>query len=584
MRTTRRRDDRCARCGYLADVIVAGDQATDVTPAVERNGGHVVVETLARAGTGSVFALHGVQIDPIFQASIDVGVDLVDVRHEASAGFAAEAYARVTGTVGAVAVCPGPGFTNVLTSIANARVDRTAVIYLVGSTPGATSETNGLQVGLDHLAMAAPIAKWTCKVTAPEQLARLVAQAVRIAATPPCGPVVLDAPADVLAAPAVDGPASGHSTAVTTPTVAIDDADRYLASLGAAARPALLIGHTPSRDARAAIARFTATTGIPCFVGYGAIGTLADDDPRQGGTLYQLARLPEGARPDVVLAVGVQFGFDTPGLRDGGVAWRTTVLHVDADPAEVGRFAPVAVGLVADPDAMLVAIADRCAAHEWRVSSHWSDIVRDARAGTRAQLDAIEPSDGVRLHPYAAARVVSDVVAETGAALVGDGAVCKHWLHDALRLPAGATYLTHGRLGCMGMGTGLAIGAATAAPGQPVVCVTGDGAAGFALGEFEAIVRHRLPITVVVMNNARWGASQGFQLRPGGQQRVVGTSLSDADYHLVMTALGGRGVRVETIDALRAALNESIASRAPTCINVSTNNIGLAPEIPLLNA
>ena len=574
----------CSQPGYLADVSIAGDQATDVTPAAERNGGHVVVETLARAGTSAVFALHGVQIDPIFQACVDVGVDLVDVRHEASAGFAAEAYARVTGNVGAAAVCPGPGFTNVLTSIANAHVDRTAVIYLVGSTPRATLETNGLQADLDHLAMAAPVAKWTCKITAPEHLARLVAQAVRVASTQPFGPVVLDVPADVLAAAAVDGPAGGHSTTVVTSSVAPDDVDRCLALLGTAARPALLIGHTPSRQARAATARCTATTGIPCFVGYGAIGTLTDDDPCYGGTLYQLARLPEGGRPDVVLAVGVQFGFDTPGLRDGGAAWRTTVLHVDADPAEVGRFAPVDLGLVADPDAMLVAIAARCASHEWSVSSHWSDAVRAARAQTRAQLDAIEPRDGARLHPYAAARVVSDAVADTGAVLVGDGAVCKHWLHDALRLPAGATYLTHGRLGCMGMGPGLAIGAASATPGRPVVCVTGDGAAGFALGELEAIVRHRLPITVVVMNNARWGASQGFQLRPGGPQRVVGTSLSDADYHAVMIALGGRGMRVDTIDALRAALTESIASRAPTCIDVSTNNVGVAPEIPLLNA
>jgi acetolactate synthase I/II/III large subunit len=136
----------------------------------------------------------------------------------------------------------------------------------------------------------------------------------------------------------------------------------------------------------------------------------------------------------------------------------------------------------------------------------------------------------------------------------------------------------------MGMGSGLAIGAALAAPGRPVVCVTGDGAAGFALGEFEAMVRHRLAITVVVMNNARWGASQGFQLRPGGPQRVVGTSLSDADYHAVMSALGGHGVRVDTIDGLRSALAATIASRGPACINVSTYDVGVAPEIPLLNA
>ena len=550
----------------------------------DRSGGHVVVDALTRAGTSAVFAVHGVQIDPIFQACVDRGLPLVDVRDEASAGFAAEAQARVTSTVGAAAVCPGPGFTNVITSIANARIDRTPVVYIVGSTPAATQETNGLQVGLDHLAVAAPLAKWACRVATPAHLARVVAQAVRVATTAPRGPVVLDVPADVLAAPAVDGPVAEHAVVATPACVAPDDVERCLDLLAAADRPAVLVGHTPSATARAALAAFADRSGVPCFVDYRAIGALADDHPSYGGTLYQLARLPTEARPDVALAIGVQFGFDTPGLRDGGTGWATRIVHVDADPAELARFAPAALALLGDPDTMLTAAASRCGAQRWRVPDGWRAAVADARRRTRDELDAIEPSDGMRLHPYVAARAVSDAAASSGALIVGDGAVCKHWLHDALRLPAGATYLTHGRFGCMGTGPGLAIGASVASPGRPVICVIGDGAVGFALGEFETIVRHHLPITVVVMNNARWGASQGFQLRPGGPQRVVGTSLPDADYHLVMEAFGGRGLRVSTIDELRAALAQSFGCDQPTCINVAINNVGVAPEIPLLNS
>ena len=115
------------------------------------------------------------------------------------------------------------------------------------------------------------------------------------------------------------------------------------------------------------------------------------------------------------------------------------------------------------------------------------------------------------------------------------------------------------------------------------MCVTGDGAVGFAIGEFEAMVRHGLPITVVVMNNARWGASQGFQMRPDGRQRVVGTALSDADYHQVMIAFGGRGARVDTLEDLERELEAAVQSGVATCINVSTNTVGLAPEIPQLN-
>ncbi len=547
-----------------------------------RTGGHVVVEAALAAGTNAVFAIHGVQIDPIFQACADLGVRLVDVRHETSAGFAAEAYARITGHPGVAAVCPGPGFTNVLTSMANAQVDRTPVLYVVGSPPDTAQATNGLQVALDHAAIAAPLAKWTCRVTRPDRLARLVAQALRIASTAPCGPVLLDVPADVLEA------AAGEAGGMAPVQVAAAVADAATVARGgdllaAAARPALLIGHTPSTVGRAAIAALARSTGIPVFCNYGAIGALADDDDHYGGTSYQLGRLPADARPDVLAAIGTQLGFDTPGLHDGGAAWGTALLHVDGDPAEIGRFGPTALGAVADPDAYLVALAEHAATRTWPARDDWRAAVRKALRSTRDQLHAIAPSDGARVHPYAAARLVADAVAVSGAVLVGDGAVCKHWLHDALRLPAGGRYLSHGRFGCMGMGPGLSMGAAVAA-GRPVVCVTGDGAVGFALGEFEAIVRHGMPITFVVMNNARWGASMGFQHRPDGPGRTVGTELSDADYHAAMVAFGGDGVRVDTIDGLRDALASASVSGRPTCINVSVNSDGLPPEVPLLNA
>lgn len=166
------------------------------------NGGHTVVAALQAAGVDAVFAIHGVQIDPIFQACLDVGVRLVDVRHEASAGFAAEAYARAGRGLGVVAVCPGPGFTNVLTSIANASLDRTPAVYLVSSNPPAQFDSNGLQTGIDHVALAAPLAKWGVSVTAAADLPAAIARAVAEATAPPRGPVVLDIASDVLAAPA----------------------------------------------------------------------------------------------------------------------------------------------------------------------------------------------------------------------------------------------------------------------------------------------------------------------------------------------------------------------------------------------
>ena len=208
-----------------------------------------------------------------------------------------------------------------------------------------------------------------------------------------------------------------------------------LAALATARRPAVLVGDPPGRDARDALIRLLDLTGMPCFTGYEAIGLLDDDDERYGGTLFQLARLPATARPDVALLLGVRLGFETPGLRDGGRAWGTRLVQVDGDPAELGRFGPVAVGVAADPDSAALAFAAEAGSATWSVDRHWREAVRGSLTATRASLDELGESDGERLHPYHAAAAVSEAAARAGAPIVGDGAVCKHWLHDAAPPP-----------------------------------------------------------------------------------------------------------------------------------------------------
>lgn len=545
-------------------------------------GGRYVVATLRAAGVDAVFAIHGVQIDPIFQGCLDEGVRLVDVRHEATAGFAAEAYARAGKGLGVAAVCPGPGFTNVLTSIANAHVDRTPALYLVSSNPPAAFDSNGLQTGIDHVALAAPLTKWGAHVTTAADLPAALERAIAEATTPPRGPVVLDIAADVLAADHAALDIDVRPLRPAAATLAGADVETVIELLRAAERPAIVLGDRPHGVAMGAVRDMLATTGMPCFANYGSLGIVADDSDRHGGTLYQLGRLTPDERPDVVLLLGQPLGFDTPGLRDGGLDWGAHLIRVDADNGEVNRFAPARHAVVTDPDAFAVALAAAAADVDWPDRAGWRARIRAALARTRTALGEIPAESNLRLHPYAAAHVVATVAAERGAVLVGDGAVCKHWLHDALRVPEDGRYLTHGRLGAMGQGIGAAIGAACAT-GRPVVCVTGDGALGFAIGDIEAIARHHLKIAIVVMNNARWGASMGFQLRHGGEHRVIGTELSDAAYDGTARTLGADGIRIDRLDDLHTAVEAALHRRGPTLINVSTHSDGPpSPELPLL--
>ena len=163
-------------------------------------GGELVVRTLLRANVRHVFGLHGAHLETIFQSLARHGVPIIDTRHEVAAGHAAEGYARAARTLGVAMVTAGPGFTNVITSMANAYLDRTPVLYLSGSAALRDAESNTLQAGIDQVAIARPITKWAHQITTPSQIPRLVAQAVRLATSAPTGPVLLDLPMDVLTA------------------------------------------------------------------------------------------------------------------------------------------------------------------------------------------------------------------------------------------------------------------------------------------------------------------------------------------------------------------------------------------------
>src|SRR5262249_28105670 len=152
--------------------------------------------------------------------------------------------------------------------------------------------------------------------------------------------------------------------------------------------------------------------------------------------------------------------------------------------------------------------------------------------------------------------------------VIGDGAEAYHWLNETIRQQRPASYLTHGFLGAVGFGLGLALGAQAAWPDRPVLCLAGDGAVGFTIAAFDTMVRHDCPIVVLVMNNRSWAASQHFQELAAGANRVTGTRLGEARYHAVAAGFGARGAHVTRIEQLGPAIRDAFASRQPTCLNV----------------
>jgi acetolactate synthase I/II/III large subunit len=548
-------------------------------------GGELLVRTLMRADVKHLFGLHGAHLETIFQSCLDHQIPITDTRHEVAAGHAAEGYARATRTLGVALATAGPGFTNILTSVANAYLDRTPVLYITGSSGLAEAETNTLQSGLDQVGVATPITKWAHRITVPATIPRLVAQAVRVATSPPMGPVLLDMPMDVLGAQLEEG-------SVTVPERVLLDSrpmpepqavDEALRVLAAAARPVIMVGvGAYMSGAGDELRKFAEATGTPVFSDFQAHGLLPSNHPLYGGTFHKMADLSRpDERPDVVLAVGVRFGLFTLGMSDLVVPLASKIIHVESDPKEIGRLRQVAVPIVADPRETLQAMNRNAKSHNWPDRSRWQQTICTAKIERFKRAEKDLAHSGPPIHPLQAVKAIVDNIAED-TIVIGDGAEAYHWMNEVIRQNHPGGYITHGFLGAVGFGLGLAIGAQVAHPRRPVLCLVGDGAIGFTIAEFDTMVRHRLPIVAVVMNNHSWAASQHFQEIVSGKNRLNATELRDANYHEVAAAFGCSGVRVTEIQHLGPAIKAAFASARPACINVAIDLAPLPPELHLL--
>jgi acetolactate synthase-1/2/3 large subunit len=533
------------------------------------NGGQLLAKALAQAGTTEVFTLHGGHLDSFLIACGDEGIRLTDTRHESSAGHAADAYARTTGGLGVCVVTSGPGFTNVYTAIANSYLDRTPVLFVVGAPPLRETETNPLQGGFDQIAAATPVTKWSHRITDPARVPELVSLAMRKATSGIPGPVLLEVPIDVMFGEA-DEDAVRYPSAYgvdVRPAPAASAVSAALDLLQTAQNPAIVIGGgvTFSRAADALVA-FAETVDVPVFYPGKSDGAIPASHRLAGGGLLALGTLPAlGApTPDVVLVVGARAGMFTGGR--ASLFPGAKLIQIDVDASEIGRMHDVAVPVLADCREALLALTAGASDRTWPDWSGWVETATSAKDAHRAGF-VDETTESGKPHPYFAARAIVEAC-PPDTIFVMDGAEAPSWGEFFVTTETIGGVLRLGYLGCLGVGPGFAIGAHRARPDAPVVIITGDGAAGFHLQEFDTMARHGIPVVTVVFNNAVWGMSIHGQEAVFGDRGVVVSELADSAYEKVAEAFGGYGERVGSIGEISDAMKRAFDSGVPACLNV----------------
>jgi acetolactate synthase-1/2/3 large subunit len=401
------------------------------------------------------------------------------------------------------------------------------------------------------------------------------------------GPVLLDMPADVLSAQVDEDSVQipEHILLDVVPAPQARSIDKAIQLLASAERPVIMVGVGAYQSGAADELRaFAEATDIPVFSDFQAHGLLPSKHPLYGGTFHKMADLSApGQRPDVVLALGVRFGLFTLGMSDLVVPLAAKIIHVEIDPKEIGKVRQVALPIVADSRETLIALNARARAQKWPDYAGWQQTVRNAKVERRKRAEADLNRTTGPIHPLQAVSAIVDNIADS-TIIIGDGAEAYHWMNEVIRQNHPGSYITHGFLGSVGFGLGLAMGAQVAHPDRPVLCLVGDGAIGFTIAEFDTMVRHNLPIVAVVMNNHSWAASQHFQEIVSGANRLTGVELRDAKYHEVAAAFGCHGQRVTEIKDLGPAIKAAFASRKPACINVAIDLAPLPPELHLLMA
>ncbi|MFM2307377.1 MAG: hypothetical protein RLZZ367_2046 [Bacteroidota bacterium] len=547
------------------------------------NGGEIIARVLQKHGVKYLFTLCGGHVSPIFVSAQNLGIRLIDTRHEVNTVFAADAVSRLTGVPGVAVVTAGPGLTNTITAVKNAYLAQSPLILLGGAAATILKGRGSLQ-DIDQMTMMRPNVKWAATITRVKDIVPTLEKAFAIAQEGVPGPVFVECPIDTLygeelvrswyGAKSKETPPknlqerivqwyinnhaknlfAGKDTVtfdapikpVKYPTHSSGQVDKAISKLKAAKKPLMLVGSGAMMNPQKAHALAAAVNklGIPVYLSGMGRGLLGKENNLQ----MRHHRKEAIKEADLIILAGVPNDFR---LDYGNHIGGRTFISVNRSREDLMKNKTPTLPILADPGDFLIALAEK---HQGKYDS-WIETLRGRDAKREVSIDE-QATAAVNkgMNPIKLFRELEPELDEN-TILIADGGDFVATGAYTLRPRQPLSWLDPGVFGTLGVGAGFALGAKLVFPEKDVYIIYGDGSAGYSLMEYDTFVRHNLPVISVIGNDACWSQIARDQVEFLKSDAAM--NLAYSDYQNIGKAFGAEGVKVDNLDAFKAAVVEA---------------------------